>query len=107
MADGAKSSDDPEVAALVGEEPHRLVSNVGRVFADEDDFFAGECIGRVPHRRLDVLAREAWVGVEEIALRSTFAQLAENQLDRDPCPADHSLTKHHTRVDFDAIGDGH
>jgi len=107
VAGGAKSGDDGEVAALVGHELHGLVPSFGGAFADEDDFFVGQRVGRVTHRRVDVLARQARVRVQEIPLGCAFAQFAKDQLNGDPRPADHRLTKHHTRVHFDAICECH
>lgn len=107
MASGAKRGDDCEVSALVGKEPHGLVPVLGGPFADEHNLFVSQRVGRIAHRRLDVLAREVRVGVEYIRLGGTFAQFAKDQLDRNPRSADHTLTEHHTRVHFDAIRDGH
>jgi hypothetical protein len=103
VAGVAQGSDDGEVAALVGEEPHRLVLVVDGAFADEDNLFVRECVSCVAHRRVDVLAGQARVAIEEIRLRGAFAQLAEQQLDGDARSADHGLPKHHARVDLDAI----
>lgn len=76
-----ESRHDGKVAALVDKETHRLL--FGAVaFGDEDHFLVGERVRRVPHRGLDILARQARIGVQEICLRSPFAQLAKDQLDR-------------------------
>ena len=64
VAGGPKGRDDGEVAALVGEEPHRLVLVVDGAFADKNNLFVRKRIGRVAHRRVDVLTSEARVRVE-------------------------------------------
>jgi hypothetical protein len=107
VADSAKSRDNDEVAALVGEETHGSVSTLAGVFADEDDLFVRDGIGRVTHRRLDILARESRVRVNEICLGGAFAQLAKDEFDRNPRSTDDRLPKHHSRVHFDTIGERH
>jgi len=107
VADCAERCDATEVAALVGEESHQLLSTVAGVFTDEDDLFVSDGVGRVTQRRLDVLAHEMWIGVEEISLGGTFAQFAKNQLDRNPRSPDRRLSEHHAGIHFDAISEGH
>jgi hypothetical protein len=84
VADCSKSRDDDEVAALVGEETHWLISMLAGVFVDEDDLFVRDGIGRVTHRRLDVLAREPRVRVNEICLGGAFGQLAKDEFNGNP-----------------------
>ena len=62
VASSAESGHNSEIATLVGEKPHGLLSSVRGAFAAEDDFLVGKRVGRVPHGGLDVLAREARVG---------------------------------------------
>ena len=81
VAGRPKSRHDTEVAALIGEEPHRLVS-VG-IFADEDDFLASESVSGVAHRRMNVLTREARVALKKVGLGRTLAQLAQDKFNRD------------------------
>ena len=107
VADRAESGNYGKVAALVGEKTHRLLFAAGWAFADENDFLVGERIRRVAHRGLDVLAREARVGVHEIRFGSTFAKFAKEQLHRYPRSTDDRFPKHHLRNDFDAIRERH
>jgi hypothetical protein len=108
MADLAESLDDGEVAALVGEEQHSSISTIARLaLADEDDFLMTDGVGRVTHCRMDVVTRESWIGVKQVRLRGTFAELAKDQFDRNPRPTDHRLSKHHERIDFDALRHSH
>jgi hypothetical protein len=88
VAHCAKSADNSEIATLVSEEPHRLVSAVAGVLADENDLFVGDGVCRVSHRRLDILAGEVGVGVQKVRLGGAFAQFSEDQLDRNPCSTD-------------------
>jgi hypothetical protein len=64
-------------------------------------------VGGVTHRRVDVLTCEPRIRVDEIGLGRPFAQLPKDELDRDSCPADHRLAKHHAGVHFDAIRECH
>ena len=51
VASRSESFDDGEVAALVGEEQHSLVSTVVRVVrADQDNFLVSDRVGRVAIR---------------------------------------------------------
>lgn len=68
VAGGAEGDDDGEVAALVGEETHRLVLAVGGAFAEKNDLFVRKCVGGVAHRRVDVRACEARVGIKKLRL---------------------------------------
>jgi hypothetical protein len=52
----AEGFDDGDVATLVGEEPHRLVSALGGSVVDEDDLFVRQRVGSVAHGRVNVLA---------------------------------------------------
>src|SRR5207249_502543 len=64
-------------------------------------------VSRITHRRLNVLAREMWICVEELSLGGTFAQFAKNELDWNPRSPDYRLSEHHSGIDFDAISEGH
>jgi hypothetical protein len=88
---GTKGRDDGEVTALVGEKAHPLTFGATGALTDEHDFFVRERISRVPHGGLNVLTRQPWVGAQQVTVGSPFAQSAQNQLDRDPRPADHRL----------------
>src|SRR6266852_9076060 len=57
--------------------------------------------------RVNVLACEPWVTVEEIGLRGTFAEFSEDQLNWDPCPPYYWLTEHDAWVHFDAVCECH
>ena len=107
VAGFTESGDDREIATLVSEEPHQLLSAVAGVLADENDLFVGDGVRGVSNRRLDVLASEVRISVKEIALGGALAQFAENQLHWDPRSANNRLSKHHPGVDFDAICESH
>jgi len=38
--------------------------------------------------------KEARIGIQEVGFRCAFAQFAQNQLDRDPCPTDDRFFRH-------------
>jgi hypothetical protein len=107
VADCAQSGDDREIATLVSEKPHGLLSAVAGVLADEDDLFVGDGVRCVSHRRMDILASEVGIGVKEITFGRTFAQFPEDQLHRDARSTDDRLSKHHAGVDVDAICESH
>jgi hypothetical protein len=58
VAGRTESCDYAEIAALIGEKTHLLISASGLGSVDEDDLFMRECIGCISHRRLNVLARQ-------------------------------------------------
>ena len=99
----AESRDDTKVTALVGEELHSLLATVVGAFADENDFFVSDGISGVPDRRMDVVTRESWISVEQIGFRRTFAEFAKDQFNWNARSADHRLSKHHPRIDLDAL----
>ncbi len=107
MACRTECSDHGEVTALVREKPHRLLFAIAAGLADENDFLVGKRVGRVPHRRVNVVTREPRIGVQEISFRRTFAELAKQQFHRDPCSADYRLSKHHFWINFDAVRERH
>jgi hypothetical protein len=107
VASVAEGFDDCEVAALVGEEPHRLVSALGGPFVDEDNLFVRQRVGSVAHGRLDVLALQGRIAIEEVRFRSTFTQLAKDQLDGNPRSANYRLAEHHPRIDLDPVCECH
>ena len=80
MACRSEHSDHGEVTALVREKTHRLLFAIAAGLADENDFLVGERVGRVPHRRVNVLTREPRIGVEEISFRRTFSELAKQRM---------------------------
>src|SRR5258706_15050863 len=63
VAGCAESGDNREIATLVGEEPHRLVSALGGPFVDKDDLFVRQRVGSVAHGRLDVLALQGRIAI--------------------------------------------
>jgi class 3 adenylate cyclase len=95
------------VAALVGHEPHSSTAGAFPERLDGEGFLVGYRVCSEGDRRTDVGAGEPWVGIEQIAFRRTFAQLAKDQLDGDACAADHRLAHHDLRVDLDAVAGGH
>jgi hypothetical protein len=107
MASVAERCDDYEVAALVGEEPHRLVPALGGPFVDEDNLFVRQRVGSVADGRLNILALQGRIAIEEIRFGSTFTQFAKDQLHGDPRSANHRLAEHYARIDFDAICECH
>jgi hypothetical protein len=52
-------------------------------------------------------SRESWIGVKQVRFRGTFAELAKDQFDWNPRPTDYRLSKHHERIDFDALRHSH
>jgi hypothetical protein len=64
IASRAERDDHSEVTALIGENAHELCPRVGRELIDEDDVFVRECVGRKPHGRVDVFARQLRVSGE-------------------------------------------
>lgn len=67
----------------------------------------GDAVGCVSQSSLDVRAGEARLGVEEFLDRCALSQLAQEELDGDPCPADHALAKHDLGIDLDAMASVH
>jgi hypothetical protein len=86
----AEGPDDDEVTTLIRQEPHR--STLGVLAAapsgglQNHRLLVRHRIRRIADRRLDVLAGEARVGVQQISLSGPFAQLAQDELDRDAGP---------------------
>jgi hypothetical protein len=74
---------------------------------DEDDLFVREGVCCETQCRTNVLASETRIAVEEIYLGRTFAEFAEDQLNRNPRSTDDRFAEHHTRIDLDAIHDRH
>jgi hypothetical protein len=107
VAGRTKSGDDGKIAALVGEKPHRLISTCGPGLVDEDDFFVREGIGCVPDRRMNVLARELGICVQEIGFRRTVAEFAEQQLDWNSRSANDGFAEHNGGIQFDPISERH
>lgn len=107
VAGCTEGANDRRIAALVGEKTHWLLSRVGGACADKDNFLVGERVGRITHRRLDVLPCHTRVGLQEVCVGRTLAQLPKNQLDGNPCPANDRLTKHHVGVDIDPVRQRH
>jgi hypothetical protein len=95
------------VAALIGHEPHSSTAGALPERLDSEGFLMGYRVCSEGDRRTDVGAGEPWVGIEQIALRRAFAQLAKDQLDGDACAPDHRLAHHDLRVDLDAVAGGH
>jgi hypothetical protein len=61
-------------------------------------------VGGVAQRGLDVVVRQAWVGVEEVGLRRALGELAKDTLDRDASAAHDGLALEDGGVDLDTIG---
>ena len=95
--------DNCEVAALAGKKPHALVRALVGPFADEYNLLVRQRVGSVAHGRVDVLALQGRIAIEEVRFGSTFAQFAKDQLNGDPRSANHRLAEHHVWIDFDAI----
>jgi hypothetical protein len=104
---GAESGDDGEVAALVGEKLHRLFPVVRGILTDEDNFFVGERVGGIAHRRVDVFSLQLRISFEQVCLGRTLAKFAKEQFDRNPRSSDDRFAEHDTRINFDSIGERH
>jgi hypothetical protein len=74
---GAKCSYNRVVAALVGEKTHILVLFPGVSLADKYDFFSSKGVRCVSHRRMEVIAGQPWIRLEQTAFGGTFAELAK------------------------------
>jgi len=103
----SESGDGGKVTALVGQKPHGSAPVVAGSLADEDNLFVRDCVRRITHGGVNVIACEARVRVDQIHLGGAFAELAQDELDRNPGPSDHRLPEHHVRIDFNAIGERH
>jgi hypothetical protein len=57
----------------------------------------------VRERRLNVLAGEAGVRIQQVGFRGPFGELPEDRLDRDARAANHRLPEDHVRIDLDAL----
>jgi hypothetical protein len=53
-----------------------------------------EGIGCIPHRRMDIVACELRIRLQKIRFRGAFAQLAQQQLDRDSRAANDRFAEH-------------
>ena len=95
------------VAALIGHEPHSSTAGALPDRLDSERFLVGYRVRSEGDRRTDVAAGEPWIGIEQIAFRRTFAQLAKDQLDGDACAADHRPAHHDLGIDFDAVAGRH
>lgn len=62
-----------------------------------------QCVRRIAQRRLDVLSRQSWIGVQQVDFCGSFTQLADDQLHWNARPANHWLSQHNGRVDLNAI----
>src|SRR5262249_6534168 len=95
------------LTTLIGEEAHRLLFAASGALTNENDFLVRKGVGRVAHGRVDVLTCQSRVAVQQVGLRSAVAQLAQDQLHRNPSPTDDRLAQHDFWVDFDPIGQCH
>jgi hypothetical protein len=107
VASRTKRTHHRSVAALVGHEPHSSTAGALPDRLDGEGFFVGYRVCSEGDRRTDVGAGEAWEGIEQIAFRRTFAQLAKDELDGDAGAADHRLAHHDLGVDLDAMAGRH
>jgi hypothetical protein len=91
IASSAKSPNDAEVAALIGEKTHQssLRALPGRL--QDNRFFVRQRVSRVTDGRMDILTCQARVGVEQIRLGGAFAEFPENQLNGDSRAPDDGL----------------
>jgi hypothetical protein len=106
VSGSAQSGDEGEITALVGEEQQRLFLCAPRI-VDEKDLFVGERVGRLPHGRVDVIACQTRIRLEQIGFGRAVTEFAKDEFDRNPPPADHRFAQHHSRIDFDPIVDCH
>jgi hypothetical protein len=100
VTSGAESDDCSKVATLVGEESQRLFPCSCRVLVNEDDLFVREGVGGITHCRVNVVAGQAGIRLEQIGLGGTLAQLAKQQFNGDARPANDGLAEHHVRIDW-------
>ena len=107
MASSAERHDYSEVAALVSEKAHNPGSRFGGISSDEDDLLVSECVDRKSHGRVDVFAGEVPVCCEQVRFRRAFAQLAQDELNRNPRAADDGFAEHHIRIDVDSVRESH
>jgi hypothetical protein len=104
---GTKSAHDRKIAALVGEKAHRLSACSRFRRRHDQSFLVSQGIGCVAYGRMDILAREAGVGIKQIILSRAFAELPEDQLDRNTGPADDGFSQHYFWIDFYTIRNCH
>jgi hypothetical protein len=64
-------------------------------------------IGGVIHCRLDIGCLKMRVGLPQIVLCRTLAQLSEDQFHCDSCSTDYGFAQHDFRIDLDMVGSSH
>jgi len=92
MAGGTQGANHGEVTALIGQKPHRLALGVLWRRLDQDRLFVGQRVSRIADGRLNVLAGQAGIGIEQVGFCGPLAEFAQDQLDRDPGSPDHWLS---------------
>ena len=102
MACGPEDTNDREVEILVGQEVQG--DRLPRV--RQHDHVVGNRVCGVAQHRVDVVAGEARVRIEEVALRGTLGELAKDPLYRDACAANDGLALKDGGVELNSIG-GH
>src|SRR5688572_14310521 len=109
MIDSMEGPNDSEVAALIREEPHRSAFGPppGRRWSHKNRFLVGDGIGGVADGGLDIRAYQAGVCIEQVLLCRAFAELAQDQLNRNTSPTDDGFPHHDLGINLDPIRDGH
>jgi hypothetical protein len=66
-------------------------------------FFMRHGIGGIGQGRMNVIAGQAWIGLQQLGIAGAFAQLAKNQFHGNARSPDHRLPLHDVWIGFDAI----
>jgi hypothetical protein len=107
VASATQLVDDARIAALVGQEPHAIESDGSPRRADFQAFDVGDLVGGEGYGSPYVLPRQVRIRSEEILLRSSFADPAQNELDSDPRASDDGLAEHDLGPHLDSVGKSH
>ena len=94
-----ESPNDYKVATLVGQEVHGRGLSASRRRGEQ--VLMRHRVGCVGKGRPNAFASQVGIGVQQVSLCGSFAELPDDQIDGYPCPADHRLTHHDGGVDGD------